>query len=64
MMPFAADGLGRPVFFISAMAMHTHNLQQHRRASLLVMQPGVVGDPLGAARPTDSLCGGAPVTEL
>jgi heme iron utilization protein len=52
MMPFAADGLGRPVFFISAMAMHTHNLQQDQRASLLVMQPGVVGDPLGAARLT------------
>src|SRR4051794_12290751 len=36
MMPFAADGLGRPVFFISTMAMHTQNLHQDGRASLLV----------------------------
>ena len=28
MMPFAADQLGRPVFFISTMAMHTQNLHQ------------------------------------
>jgi putative heme iron utilization protein len=52
MMPFAADDLGRPVFFISTMAMHTQNLQQDERASLLITQPGVVGDPLGAARLT------------
>ena len=52
MMPFAADHLGRPVFFISSMAMHTHNLRQDSRASLLVTQPDVSGDPLGAARLT------------
>jgi heme iron utilization protein len=52
MMPFAADQLGRPVFFISSMAMHTQNLQQDARASLLITQPDVSGDPLGAARLT------------
>lgn len=52
MMPFAADDLGRPVFFISTMAMHTQNLQQDARASLLITQPDVSGDPLGAARLT------------
>ena len=52
MMPFAADDLGRPVFFISTMAMHTQNLHQDERASLLITQPGVIGDPLGAARLT------------
>lgn len=52
MMPFAADDLGRPVFFISTMAMHTQNLHTDQRASLLITQPGVVGDPLGAARLT------------
>jgi putative heme iron utilization protein len=52
MMPYAADDLGRPVFFISTMAMHTQNLQQDARASLLVVQPDVSGDPLGAARVT------------
>ena len=52
MMPYSADGRGRPVFFISSMAMHTHNLRQDPRASLLITQPDVAGDPLGAARLT------------
>ena len=52
MMPFAADDQGRPVFFISTMAMHTQNLHQDPRASLLITQPGPVEDPLGAARLT------------
>ena len=52
MMPFAADDLGRPIFLISNMAMHAQNLQQDERASLLITQPGVIGDPLGAARLT------------
>ena len=52
MMPFAVDSLGRPIFFISTMAMHTQNLQQDARASLLITQPDVSGDPLGSARLT------------
>ena len=52
MMPYAADELGRPIFFISSMAMHTQNLRQDPRASLLITQPDVSGDPLGAARLT------------
>jgi putative heme iron utilization protein len=52
MMPFAADDFGRPVFFIRSMAMHTQNLHQDARASLLITQPDVSGDPLGAARLT------------
>ncbi len=52
MMPYAADAQGRPVFFISGMAMHTQNLREDRRASLLIVQPDVSGDPLGAARVT------------
>ena len=52
MVPYATDDLGRPIFFISSMAMHTHNLRQDPRASLLVTQPDVSGDPLGAARLT------------
>jgi len=52
MMPYAADELGRPAFFISSMAMHTQNLRQDERASLLLTQPDVSGDPLGAARLT------------
>jgi len=52
MMPYAADQLGRPIFFISSMAMHTQNLRADPRASLLITQPDVSGDPLGAARLT------------
>jgi len=52
MMPFAVDHLGRPVFFISSMAMHTQNLISDGRASLLITQPDVSGDPLGSARLT------------
>jgi heme iron utilization protein len=52
MMPYAADDLGRAVFFISSMAMHTQNLQNDSRASLLITQPDVSGDPLGAGRLT------------
>jgi putative heme iron utilization protein len=50
-MPYASDERGRPVFFISSMAMHTQNLKADARASLLVAQTEG-GDPLGAARAT------------
>ena len=52
MMPYATDQHGRPVFFISSMAMHTQNLRQDPRASLLIAQPDAAGDPLGTARVT------------
>jgi len=60
MTPFAVDAGGRPVFFLSSMAMHTQNLHQNSHASLLITQPDVSGDPLGAARLT--LIGAATVT--
>src|SRR5580658_6501196 len=50
LMPFALDPAGRPIFLISNMAMHTHNLKNDPRCSLFVAQPSVDGDPLGAAR--------------
>jgi heme iron utilization protein len=52
LMPFAMDSKGRPLFLISTMAMHTQNLLQDGRASLLVTQVEAEGDPLGAARVT------------
>lgn len=52
MLPYATDQLGRPIFFISSMAMHTQNLRHNPHASLLITQPDVTGDPLGAARLT------------
>ncbi|MDQ2712088.1 MAG: DUF2470 domain-containing protein [Acidobacteriota bacterium] len=51
-MPYASDEEGRPVFFVSSMAMHTQNMQQDGHASLLIAQPDASDDPLGAARVT------------
>src|SRR5437588_8152056 len=52
LMPYALDPDGRPIFLVSSMAMHTQNLNTDPRASLFVTQPGITGDPLGAARVT------------
>ncbi|MGA8940756.1 MAG: DUF2470 domain-containing protein [Acidobacteriaceae bacterium] len=52
LMPFAMDTVGRPIFLISNMAMHTQNLHADPRCSLFVTQPAADGDPLGAARAT------------
>ncbi len=52
LMPYAADALGRPVMFISSMAMHTQNLMEDPRTSLFIADPDAAGDPLGAARVT------------
>ncbi len=51
-MPYGLDPLGRPSFLISTMAMHTQNILADSRASLLVTDPDVSRDPLGAARAT------------
>ncbi|HWP46194.1 MAG TPA: DUF2470 domain-containing protein [Candidatus Limnocylindrales bacterium] len=51
-MPYAGDEQGRPIFLISTMAVHTQNLLQDPRASLLITQPDGEGDPLGMARVT------------
>lgn len=55
-MPYALDAHGQPLVLISAMAMHTQNLQADPRASLLVAPPVAEGrepsDPLAAARLT------------
>jgi putative heme iron utilization protein len=51
-MPYAPDDAGRPLLLISAMAMHTQNLEDDPRASLLVTEPGWTGDPLAAGRLT------------
>jgi hypothetical protein len=52
LMPYALDALGRPIFLISNMAMHTQNLKADPRCSLFVGQAAVDGDVLGAARAT------------
>jgi hypothetical protein len=50
-MPYAMDEVGRQLFLISNMAMHTQNLRADPRASLFVGQI-TEGDPLGTARAT------------
>src|SRR5438477_7599321 len=50
-MPYALDVTGRPIFLISSMAMHTQNLLDNPKASLLVTQSDAP-DPLGASRLT------------
>jgi hypothetical protein len=51
-MPYGLDEEGSPCFLISTMAMHTQNLTDEPRASLLVTQPESDEDPLGAGRVT------------
>ena len=50
--PYALDAVGHPVFLISAMAMHTQNLEIDPRASLLITQPDWNDDPLASGRLT------------
>lgn len=52
LMPYALDEIGRPIFLISNMAMHTQNLKDDARASLFLGPAGGDSDPLGAARAT------------
>jgi putative heme iron utilization protein len=52
LMPYTLDEVGRPLFLISTMAMHTQNLKADPRASLFVTQASPDGDVLGAARVT------------
>jgi putative heme iron utilization protein len=51
-MPYALNDAGRPLFLISAMAMHTKNLKADQHASLFVTDPEAQSDPLGAGRMT------------
>jgi putative heme iron utilization protein len=51
-MPYALDEVGRPLFLISALAMHTQNLAADPRASLLVAQAdSVPGESEGSREP-------------
>src|SRR5262249_3248408 len=51
-MPYALDESGRPLVLISALAMHTQNLQQDPRASLFVAESSGEDDPLAMGRVT------------
>lgn len=65
LMPYALDYLGRAIFLISNMAMHTQNLKADPHASLFVAQSAEGGDPLGVARATlIGLASPVPVSDL
>ena len=49
-MPYGLDEHGGPIFLISQMAMHTKNIAQNPRATLLVSDSSPQSTPLGAAR--------------
>lgn len=51
-MPYGLEGHGWPIFLISNVAIHTQNIGEDPRASLLVTQPDWSGDPLGSSRVT------------
>ena len=51
-MPFVLSTDATPLFLISGMAVHTHNVLADPRASLLVVQSGAESDPLGSPRVT------------
>ncbi len=51
-MPYSLDREGRPVFLISAMAVHSKNVLADGRSSLLVTAAEASQDPLGAGRVT------------
>src|SRR3954454_22303713 len=48
--PFSVDDHGRPLFLMSALAVHTKNILEEPKASLLVFEPEAEQDPLGSAR--------------
>jgi putative heme iron utilization protein len=49
---FALDDTGRPIFVLSGLAVHTKNLQEDSRASLVAYGEGAETDVLGTARMT------------
>jgi hypothetical protein len=48
-MPYAVDQQGRPVMFISSMAMHTQNLVQNAAAAVVEI-PGQHSGPIRSSR--------------
>jgi putative heme iron utilization protein len=52
LMPYALDESGRPLVLISALAMHTQNLDGDPRSSLFVAESSATEDPLAAGRVT------------
>ena len=49
---FALDEAGQPIFILSALAVHSKNLKEDPKASLVVYGEGAENDVLGTARMT------------
>ena len=49
---FALDEAGRPLFVLSALAVHTKNVKEDPKASLVIYGEGAESDVLGTARLT------------
>jgi putative heme iron utilization protein len=49
-MPYGLTDQGEPIFLISSMAMHTRNLLENPKATLLVVDHSAAKNPLGASR--------------
>jgi putative heme iron utilization protein len=49
---YGSDAQGRPIFFFSALSVHTKNLQADPRASFVVVDPAMESDPLDSPRVT------------
>jgi putative heme iron utilization protein len=52
MLPYATDAQGRPIFVISSLAVHSKNLNEDARASLLVTAQSADANPLEIGRVT------------
>ena len=50
LMPYGLSAEGEPTFLVSSMAMHTRNLLENPRATLLIVQTNDEDNPLGAGR--------------
>lgn len=48
--PFSVDSQGSPLFLMSGLAVHTKNILENPKVSLLVFEPEAEQDPLGSAR--------------
>ena len=48
--PFSVDEQGRALFLFSGLALHTKNILEEPKASLLIFAPEVESDPLNSAR--------------
>jgi hypothetical protein len=52
LMPYALDSSGKPLFFISNLAVHTKNIKKNNKISIMVFAPDKDGDIFNGPRVT------------